>query len=142
MSRASSSRRSAAFPPAPARAAGTSLTLAIVRPWSFPRSPTTPSSRTSSRPPSPWWSISGHPWCGPCRVVNPIIEDLASQHGERVKFLKLNVDDNPGTSARYNVLSIPTVILFEGGEPQEAVIGARSKGHYESAWERWLVAAA
>ena len=82
------------------------------------------------------------PWCGPCRVVNPIIEDLASQHGERVKFLKLNVDDNPGTSARYNVLSIPTVILFEGGEPQEAVIGARSKGHYESAWERWLQTAA
>jgi thioredoxin len=82
------------------------------------------------------------PWCGPCRVVNPIIEDLASQHGERVKFLKLNVDDNPGTSTRYNVLSIPTVILFEGGEAQEAVIGARSKGHYESAWERWLVAAA
>jgi thioredoxin 1 len=82
------------------------------------------------------------PWCGPCRVVNPIIEDLESQHGERVKFLKLNVDDNPGTSTRYNVLSIPTVILFEGGEPQEAVIGARSKGHYESAWERWLATAA
>jgi thioredoxin 1 len=82
------------------------------------------------------------PWCGPCRVVNPIIEDLASQHGERVKFLKLNVDDNPGTSTRYNVLSIPTVILFEGGEPQEAVIGARPKGYYESAWERWLKTAA
>jgi thioredoxin 1 len=82
------------------------------------------------------------PWCGPCRVVNPIIEDLASQHGERVKFVKLNVDDNPGTSTRYNVLSIPTVILFDGGEPQDAVIGARSKSHYESAWERWLSAAA
>jgi thioredoxin 1 len=82
------------------------------------------------------------PWCGPCRVVEPIIEDLASQHGERVKFVKLNVDDNPGVSTRYNVLSIPTVILFDAGEPQEAVIGARSKGHYESAWERWLQTAA
>jgi thioredoxin len=82
------------------------------------------------------------PWCGPCRVVNPIIEDLASQHGERVKFVKLNVDDNPGTSTRYNVLSIPTVILFERGQAQETVIGARSKSHYESAWERWLTAAA
>ena len=82
------------------------------------------------------------PWCGPCRVVNPIIEDLASQHGEQVKFVKLNVDDNPGTSTRYNVLSIPTVILFERGEAQETVIGARSKSHYESAWERWLSAAA
>jgi thioredoxin 1 len=82
------------------------------------------------------------PWCGPCRVVNPIIEDLASQHGDRVKFLKLNVDDNPGTSARYNVLSIPTVILFEGGEARETVIGARSKSHYESAWAHWLQTAA
>lgn len=82
------------------------------------------------------------PWCGPCRVVNPIIEDLESQHGERVRFYKLNVDENPATAASYNVLSIPTVILFERGEPQETVIGARSKSHYESAWQRWLQATA
>ena len=82
------------------------------------------------------------PWCGPCRVVSPIIDDLAEQHGERVKFLKMNVDDNLQTQSRYNVLSIPTVILFERGEPQETVIGARSKSHYESAWERWLGRAA
>jgi thioredoxin 1 len=82
------------------------------------------------------------PWCGPCRVVSPIIDDLAGQHGDRVGFVKLNVDDNPMTATRYNVLSIPTVILFEGGEPQEIVIGARSKSHYESAWQRWLSAAA
>jgi thioredoxin 1 len=82
------------------------------------------------------------PWCGPCRVVSPIIDDLASQHGDRVKFLKMNVDDNLATQSRYNILSIPTVILFEGGEPQETVIGARSKSHYESAWERWLGKAA
>jgi thioredoxin 1 len=82
------------------------------------------------------------PWCGPCRVVSPIIDDLSGQHGDRVGFVKLNVDDNPMTAARYNVLSIPTVILFEGGEPQEIVIGARSKSHYESAWQRWLSAAA
>ena len=82
------------------------------------------------------------PWCGPCRVVSPIIDDLAEQHGERVKFLKMNVDDNLQTQSRYNVLSIPTVILFDRGEPQETVIGARSKTHYESAWERWLGRAA
>jgi thioredoxin 1 len=82
------------------------------------------------------------PWCGPCRVVSPIIDDLAGQHGDRVSFLKLNVDDNPATASRYNVLSIPTVILFEDGEPQDTVIGARSKNHYESAWQRWLSAAA
>jgi thioredoxin 1 len=82
------------------------------------------------------------PWCGPCRVVSPILDDLATQHGERVEFVKLNVDDNPATASRYNVLSIPTVILFERGEPQDTVIGARSKNHYESAWQRWLSAAA
>jgi thioredoxin len=82
------------------------------------------------------------PWCGPCRVVSPIIDDLAEQHGDRVKFVKMNVDDNMQTQSRYNVLSIPTVILFDRGEPQETVIGARSKNHYESAWERWLGRAA
>jgi thioredoxin len=82
------------------------------------------------------------PWCGPCRVVSPIIDALAEQHGERVKFLKMNVDENLQTQSRYNVLSIPTVILFDRGEPQETVIGARSKTHYESAWERWLDQAA
>ena len=82
------------------------------------------------------------PWCGPCRVVSPIIDDLAEQHGERVKFLKMNVDENLQTQSRYNILSIPTVILFEQGEPKETIIGARSKSHYESAWERWLGRAA
>ena len=82
------------------------------------------------------------PWCGPCRVVSPIIDDLAEQHGERVKFLKMNVDENLQTQSRYNILSIPTVILFEHGQPRETIIGARSKGHYESAWERWLGKAA
>jgi thioredoxin 1 len=82
------------------------------------------------------------PWCGPCRVIGPILEDMAAQHGERVTFTKLNVDDNPQVAGRFNVLSIPTVILFENGEPQETVIGARSKSHYESAWERWLNSAA
>jgi thioredoxin 1 len=82
------------------------------------------------------------PWCGPCRVVSPIIDDLAEQHGERVKFLKMNVDENMQTQSRYNILSIPTVILFERGEPQETIIGARSKSHYESAWEPWLGKAA
>jgi thioredoxin 1 len=80
------------------------------------------------------------PWCGPCRVVNPILSDMAAQHGERLKFVKLNVDESPETASRYNVLSIPTVILFENGQPQEAVIGARSKTHYEGAWQRWLAA--
>jgi thioredoxin 1 len=82
------------------------------------------------------------PWCGPCRVIGPILEDLAREHGDRVKFVKLNVDENLTTASRYGVLSIPTVILYEGGEPQETVIGARPKSHFERAWARWLEIAA
>jgi len=81
------------------------------------------------------------PWCGPCRVVGPILADMADEH-ERVRFVKLNVDENPDTQARYNVLSIPTVILFENGDARETIVGARSRSHYEGAWERWLRPAA
>jgi thioredoxin 1 len=82
------------------------------------------------------------PWCGPCRAIAPIMKDLAAAHGERVKFVKLNIDESPQSGARYHVLSIPTLILFDGGEPQETIVGARPKSHYEQAWARWLGAAA
>jgi len=82
------------------------------------------------------------PWCGPCRVIGPILEGMSEKYGDRIRFTKLNVDDNHGTSARYNILSIPTVILFEGGEVQETVIGARPRSHFENAWARWLGEAA
>ena len=78
------------------------------------------------------------PWCGPCRAVDSILEELAHQHAGRVRFVKLNIDDNFVTASRYDVLSIPTAILFDGGESQEAVIGARPRSHFERAWERWL----
>ncbi len=81
------------------------------------------------------------PWCGPCRVVTPILDDLASKHGDRVSFVKMNVDENPQVAARYTILSIPTVILFEGGEAKQTVVGARSKSHYEGAMSPWLQAA-
>ena len=82
------------------------------------------------------------PWCGPCRMIAPILDEMAGEHGERVKFAKLNVDDNPETAMRYNVLSIPMVVLFEGGEAKETVVGARPRSHYEAAWAEWLGAAA
>ena len=66
------------------------------------------------------------PWCGPCVAVEPILAGLERDH-EEVAFTKLNVDENVETAARYEVFSIPTAILFEGGEPRETVIGARPR---------------
>jgi thioredoxin 1 len=78
------------------------------------------------------------PWCGPCHAVEPILRQLEDEHGDRVKFAKLDIDQNLRTASRYEVLSIPTAILFEGGEPRETVIGARPRSYYEQAWAAWL----
>jgi thioredoxin 1 len=78
------------------------------------------------------------PWCGPCRAVEPVLAELEREHEGSVDFAKLNIDENIETASRYSVLSIPTAILFEGGSPQETVIGARPRSHYEQAWSRWL----
>ena len=78
------------------------------------------------------------PWCGPCHAIEPIFRQLEEEYGSRVKFAKLDIDQNFQTASRYDVLSIPTAILFEGGEPQETVIGARPRSHFEAAWAQWL----
>ena len=81
------------------------------------------------------------PWCGPCRAVEPILEQLEAETRGRIEFAKLNIDENPLTAARYDVLSIPTAILFDGGEAKATVIGARSRSHYERALAEVLPAA-
>ena len=78
------------------------------------------------------------PWCGPCYALEPVLERLEHQAGDRVEFAKLNVDQNPVSASRYEVLALPTAILFANGEAQEAVVGARSPSHYERAWATWL----
>jgi thioredoxin 1 len=78
------------------------------------------------------------PWCGPCKAVEPVLEQLSESHGDRVEFTRLNVDENYVTASRYQVLSIPTAILFAGGEAQESVVGARQRSHYERTWAAWL----
>ena len=67
------------------------------------------------------------PWCGPCRMVAPIVEELADEYNGRVKFFKLNTDDNIQTASRYGIRSIPTLLVFKGGEPVAQVIGFRPK---------------
>jgi thioredoxin 1 len=81
------------------------------------------------------------PWCGPCKAVEPILEKLESETRGRVEFGKLNIDENPLTAARYDVLSIPTAILFDGGEAKVTLIGARPRSHYERALAEVLPAA-
>ncbi|HZB35429.1 MAG TPA: thioredoxin [Gaiellaceae bacterium] len=78
------------------------------------------------------------PWCGPCHAITPVLQSLEDEAGERIVFTKLNVDENPVAASRYGVLSIPTVILFAGGEAKESVLGARTRSHYEKAWADWL----
>ena len=78
------------------------------------------------------------PWCGPCHAVAPILEQLAAENEGRIEFVKLNIDENFETASRYGVLSIPTTMLFEGGEPRETVLGARPRSHFERAFAPWL----
>ena len=78
------------------------------------------------------------PWCKPCHAIEPFLDQLAENAGDRVAFVKLNIDEHPEIAARYEVLSIPTVTLFEGGQPRETVIGARPRAHFERAFAAWL----
>lgn len=66
-------------------------------------------------------------WCGPCRMVSPILEELSNEHGDKVSFVKLNVDENPQTAASYRVTSIPTLNVYSGGQVVKQIIGARPK---------------
>jgi thioredoxin 1 len=78
------------------------------------------------------------PWCGPCKAVEPILRALADASRGKVEFAKLNIDENPLTAARYSVLSIPTTIVFDGGEARETLVGARPRKHYERALGTFL----
>ena len=67
------------------------------------------------------------PWCGPCRMVAPVLEEISKEREGSLKVVKLNVDDNQQTAARYDVMSIPTLIVFKNGEPATRIIGALPK---------------
>src|SRR6478752_1407551 len=79
------------------------------------------------------------PWCRPCRAIEPILDEIASAHAGRVRLVRLNLDENLGVPSRYDVLSLPTVMLFSGGEPRETLVGPHSRGRYEKAFGPYLV---
>jgi thioredoxin 1 len=80
------------------------------------------------------------PWCGPCRVVAPVLEEIAAERPD-LRVVKLNIDENQQTAANFQVLSIPTLILFKGGQPVKTVIGAYPKKRLERELEPALAAA-
>jgi thioredoxin 1 len=67
-------------------------------------------------------------WCGPCKMISPILEEIASEHKDKVRVVKLNVDDNPDVTRRYDVMSIPTLIVFKDGQAKKRLVGAKGKG--------------
>ncbi len=67
------------------------------------------------------------PWCGPCRIIGPIVEKLAAEFAGKVKVAKLNVDENPASAQKYGVMSIPTLIIFKGGQVTEQLVGVQQE---------------
>ncbi len=80
------------------------------------------------------------PWCGPCKAISPVVEDLAKEYDGKIKVVKMNVDDNPGTPGRYGVRGIPNLILFRGGEVKDQIVGAVPRAHLVKAIDSVLVA--
>jgi thioredoxin 1 len=76
------------------------------------------------------------PWCGPCKAIEPTLEALTAERG--ALLAKVDLDENVGVASRYGVLSLPTVMLFEGGELRATVVGARKRDHYEQTFAEWL----
>ncbi|MCH7835578.1 MAG: thioredoxin [Chloroflexi bacterium] len=78
------------------------------------------------------------PWCGPCRMVAPIVEELAEEYDGRVKFVKVNIDDNVQTAVAYGIRSIPTLLVFKEGQQVDQTIGFRPKGDLQRSLEKAL----
>ncbi|HAC63012.1 MAG TPA: thiol reductase thioredoxin [Cyanothece sp. UBA12306] len=78
------------------------------------------------------------PWCGPCRMVAPVVEEIAEQYDGKVKVVKLNTDDNPQTASQYGIRSIPTLMIFKGGQRVDMVVGAVPKTTLANTLEKYL----
>ncbi|GAA5501508.1 thioredoxin [Deinococcus xinjiangensis] len=82
------------------------------------------------------------PWCGPCRIIAPVVEELTGQYEGRVKVAKVNVDDNPATAGQFRVMSIPTLLLFKDGQLVDTLVGAQPKRAFEALLDKHLGVAA
>jgi thioredoxin 1 len=81
-----------------------------------------------------FWAV----WCGPCQVLAPIVDELATEYNGKLKVMKLNTDDNPDVAGRYGIMSIPTLLFFKGGQPVEKVVGAVPKKVLKDAIDKLL----
>jgi thioredoxin 1 len=77
-------------------------------------------------------------WCGPCKMIAPILDEIATEQAGKVKVAKLNVDDSPDVARRFEVMSIPTLIVFKDGQPAKRLVGAKGKGQLLQELEEWL----
>lgn len=78
------------------------------------------------------------PWCGPCRMIAPLIDELASDYGGKLKAVKLNTDESPGIATEYGIRSIPTVMIFKGGQKLDTVIGAVPKSTLTNTIDKYM----
>ena len=78
------------------------------------------------------------PWCGPCRAVAPVVEEIANEYNGRLKVLKLNTDENPKTAQSYRISGIPSLMVFKNGQPVEQVVGAVPKSTLSTAVEKYI----
>jgi thioredoxin 1 len=77
-------------------------------------------------------------WCGPCKMIAPILDEIATEHAGKLSVAKLNVDDNPDIARRFDVMSIPTLIVFKDGAPAKRLVGAKGKGQLLAELEEFL----
>jgi len=78
------------------------------------------------------------PWCGPCRMMEPVLKELAEEYGDKIVVGKLNVDENPATAQKYEILSIPTLLIFSGGEVAKKLVGAMPKKRLVEELAPWI----
>lgn len=78
------------------------------------------------------------PWCGPCRMVAPVVDEIAAQYAEKLKVVKVNTDENPSVASQYGIRSIPTLMIFKGGQRVDIVVGAVPKSTLAQSVEKYL----